>query len=345
MSFAAIKGQSAALSTLRNALAADRLAHAYLFVGPSGVGKKRTALALAQALLCTEQVGTGCESCAACRAVVSGAHPDLSLVTPQAGKTTLVIDQVRELQHFLGLQSARGSRKIAVVEEAQVLTPQAQSGLLKIVEEPPGAALLMLLSVSAASLSRPLLSRCQQVRFAALPLATVEELLVQEHDTPPAEAHALALYSRGSIGRALSLDAQVFTEERQYLIEELGQIERAPFSRVSGLAEWLVASRSKKSRAKTDQAERSAGGDRLELALSWYEERLRYVLLGQDGVIRYADCLPAITQTAQGLSVEEALRQLSLVYDTIGALSRNANARLAVEDMLLQLAARDKSER
>jgi hypothetical protein len=62
-------------------------------------------------------------------------------------------------------------------------------------------------------------------------------------------------------------------------------------------------------------------------------------------VIRYADCLPAITQTAQGLSVEEALRQLSLVYDTIGALSRNANARLAVEDMLLQLAARDKSER
>jgi DNA polymerase-3 subunit delta' len=241
MSLTAIKGQSAALSTLRNTLAADRLAHAYLFVGPSGVGKKRTALALAQALLCTEQVGTGCESCAACRAVVSGAHPDLSLVTPQAGKTTLVIDQVRELQHFLGLQSARGSCKIAVVEEAQVLTPQAQSGLLKIVEEPPGAALLMLLSVSAASLSQPLLSRCQQVRFAALPLATVEELLVQEHDTPPAEAHALALYSRGSIGRALSLDAQVFTEERQYLIEELGQIERAPFSRVSGLAEWLVA--------------------------------------------------------------------------------------------------------
>lgn len=344
MSFATIKGQPAALNTLRNALAADRLAHAYLFVGPSGVGKKQTALALAQALLCTEQAGTGCERCAACRAVASGAHPDLSLVRPQAGKTTLVIAQVRELQHFLGLQ-ARGNHKIGVVEEAQALTPQAQSGLLKIVEEPPGPALLILLSVSAASLSRPLLSRCQQIRFAALPLATVEELLVQVHDTPPAEAHALALYSRGSIGRALSLDAQVFTEERQYLIEELGQLERAPFSQVSGLAEWLVASRSRKSRAKTDRAEQPAGGDRLELALSWYEECLRYVLLGQDGVIRYADCLPALAQTAQGLSVEEALQQLSLVYGTIGALDRNANARLAVEDMLLQLAARDRGAR
>ena len=345
MSFATIQGQPAALSTLRNVLAADRLAHAYLFVGPSGVGKKRTALALAQAVLCTEQAGVGCERCAACRAVVNGAHPDLSLVRPQVGKTTLAIDQVRELQRFLGLQSARGNRKIGVVEEAQVLTPQAQSGLLKIVEEPPGAALLLLLSVSAASLSRPLLSRCQQVRFAALPLGTVEAVLVHEHDTPPAEAHALALYSRGSLGRAVSLNAQVFTEERQYLIEELAQLEHAPFGQVSALAEWLVASRSKKSRTKTDRAEQAAGGDRLELALSWYEELLRYVLLGQDAVLRYADCLPALTRAAQGLSPEEALRQLSLVYDTLGALDRNANARLAVEDMLLQLAAREKGQR
>lgn len=344
MSFAAIQGQSAALSTLRNALATDRLAHAYLFVGPSGVGKKRTALALAQSLLCTEQAGAGCERCAACRTVAKGAHPDLSLVRPQAGKTTLVIDQVRDLQRFLGFQSARGNRKIGLVEEAQALTPQAQSGLLKIVEEPPGNALLILLSVGAASLSRPLLSRCQQVRFAALPLTTVEAILVQEHDTPPAEARALALYSRGSIGRAVSLNAKVFTEERQYLIEELTRLERAPFGQVSALAEWLVANRSKKSRTKTDRADQEAGGDRLELALSWYEELLRYVVLGQDGVIRYADCLPTLTQTAQGLSVEEALRQLSLVYDTIGALDRNANARLAVEDMLLQLAARENGQ-
>lgn len=344
MSFAAIEGQTAALGTLRNALAVERLAHAYLFVGPSGVGKKRTALALAQALLCPEQAGTGCETCATCRAVADGAHPDLSLVAPQAGRATLGIDQVRELQHFLSLQSARGNRKIGVIEDAQVLTPQAQSSLLKIVEEPPGSALLILLSVSAASLSRPLLSRCQQVRFAALPPATVEQLLVQQHALPAAEAHALALYSRGSIGRALSLDAGVFTEERRHLLDALEQLEGAAFGRVSELAEWLVADRNKKSRTKTDRSERSAGGDRLELILSWYEERLRYVLLGQDGVIRYADCLPALAQATHGLGVEEALRQLRLVYDAIQALSRNANPRLAVEDLLLQLAARDTDE-
>lgn len=344
MSFAAIAGQPAALSTLRNALAVERLAHAYLFVGLSGVGKKRTALALAQALLCPEQAGTGCEMCATCRAVADGTHPDLNLVAPQAGKTTLGIDQVRELQHFLSLQSARGNRKIGVIEDAQVLTPQAQSSLLKIVEEPPGNALLILLSVSAASLSRPLLSRCQQVRFAALPPATVELLLVQQHALSAAEAHALALYSRGSIGRALSLDAGVFTEERRHLLDALEQLEGAPFGRVSELAEWLVADRTKKSRTRTDRSERPAGGDRLELILSWYEERLRYVLLGQDGVIRYADCLPVLAQATHGLGVEEALRQLRLVYDAIRALGRNANPRLAVEDLLLQLAARATDE-
>lgn len=339
MSFASIQGHSAAVSTLTNALVSGRLAHAYLFVGPSGVGKKRTALALAQAVLCPDKPGEGCGICTACQTVASGAHPDLSLLAPAAGRTTLGIDQVRDLQHFLSLRSARGNRKIALIEEAHLLTPQAQSALLKIVEEPPGAALLILLSVNAATLSRPLLSRCQHVQFAALPLATVEELLVQEYARPPAEAHALALYSRGSIGRALSLDAQVFTEERQRVIAELQQLRQASFSQISSLAEWLLASRTKKSRAQKASADNPSSEDRLELVLSWYEEVLRYLLLGQDGVVRYQDCLAALTQTAQGLDVEQALRQLTLVYDTIQALGRNANARLTVEDMLLHLAA------
>jgi DNA polymerase-3 subunit delta' len=343
MLFTSIKGHADALAALHNALKTERLAHAYLFVGPSGIGKKRTALALAQAVLCTENPGEGCDTCAACISVVSGSHPNLTRVNPEVGKSTIGIDQVRELQHFLGLQSARGNRKIALVEEAHLLTPQAQSALLKMVEEPPGAALLMLLSVNAATLSRPLLSRCQQIRFAALPLAVVEELLVQEHAKEPAEAHALALYSRGSIGYALSLNTEVFTEERQHVIEELQQLHGASFSQVSRLAEWLVASRKKKPRAKqkvVEAAEASASEDRLELVLSWYEEQLRYLLLGQEGVVRYQDCLPAITQAAQDLSVEEALRQLTLAYDTMQALGRNANARLAVEDMLLQISAR-----
>lgn len=339
MPFTNIQGQESAVATLGNALTRDHLGHAYLFTGPAGVGKKRTALSLAQALLCSDKPHAGCGTCPACVSVRAGTHPDLILVAPAIGKRDLTIDQIRDLQRLLGLRPVHGGKKIALVEDAHLLNPAAQSALLKILEEPPGDALLILLTVNAATLSRPLLSRCQQVQFSALPFAIVEHLLVQEHHKDPVTAQMLARYSRGSIGRAITLDPEVFTEARQYVVEELQRLPGASFTAVSRLAEWLVADRVKKSAAGQEPAAERPAGDRLEIVLSWYEEVLRYLLLGPEGVVRYQDCLPAVAQAAAGLGVARALRQLTLVYDTIQALGRNANRQLAVEDMLLQIAA------
>jgi len=339
MLFDNIQGQEPAVATLRHALASGRLGHAYLFTGPAGVGKKRTALALAQALLCEDKSRVSCGVCAGCVSVVAGTHPDVVMVVPTPGKRDVTIDQVRDLQRLLGLRPVRGGKKVAILDEAHLLNPAAQSALLKLVEEPPGDALLLLLTVNSATLSRPLLSRCQQVRFTALPLPVVEDLLVREHGKDPAAARALALYSRGSLGRAVALDPQVFTEERQYAAKEFRQLSSTPFTALTRLAEWLVADRAKKSLASDQPGEGRATGERLEIMLSWYEEVLRYVLLGQEGVVRYQDCLPAVAEAAVGLDVSEALRQLTLVYDTMQALGRNANRQLAVEDLLIQLSA------
>jgi DNA polymerase III subunit delta' len=337
MLFDNIQGQESAIATLRHTLASDRLGHAYLFTGPAGVGKKRTALALAQTLLCEDKPRASCGVCAGCVSVAAGTHPDLIVVAPVPGKRDVIIDQVRELQRLFGLRPVRGGKKVAVLDDAHLLNPAAQSALLKILEEPPGDALLLLLTVNSATLSRPLLSRCQQVRFTTLPLPVVEDLLVREHGKDPATARALALYSRGSIGRAVALDPQVFTEERQYAVKEFQQLRGAPFTTLTRLAAWLVADRAKKSLASDQPSEGRTTGERLEIMLSWYEEVLRYVLLGQDGVVRYQDCVSAVAEAAAGLDVPVALRQLSLVYDTIQALGRNANRQLAVEDLLIQL--------
>ena len=339
MLFSNIQGQESAVATLRHALAHDRLGHAYLFTGPAGVGKKRAALALAQALLCSDKPREGCGTCANCVSVVAGTHPDLMLVAPVAGKRDVTIDQIRDLQRLLGLRPVRGGKKIALLDDAHLLNPAAQSALLKILEEPYGDALLILLTVNSATLSRPLLSRCQQVRFTMLPLSIVEDLLVREHGKDPATAHALALYSRGSLGRAVALAPQLFTEERQYVMKELQQLRGASFSVLSRLAEWLVADRVKKSAPSDPPTEGRPTGERLEIVLSWYEEVLRYVVLGQEGVVRYQDSLPAVAEAAADLDVAEALRQVTVVYDTMQALGRNANRQLAVEDMLIQLAA------
>jgi len=339
MLFTKIHGQEPAVAILQNALTRDRLGHAYLFTGPTGVGKKHAALLLAQTLLCGDKPREGCGTCPACVSVIAGTHPDLILVAPAIGKRDVTIDQIRDLQRLLGLQPVRGGKKIALIEDAHLLNPAAQSALLKILEEPPGDALLILLTVNSATLSRPLLSRCQQVLFSALPLATVEHLLVQEHAKDPTTAALLARYSRGSIGRAVVLDPEVFTEARQYVVEELQRLPGASFTAISRLAEWLVADRVKKSAASQEPAEERPAGDRLEIVLSWYEEVLRYLLLGPEGVVRYHDSLAIVAQTAAALRVSGALRQLTVVYDTIQALGRNANRQLAVEDMLVQIAA------
>lgn len=339
MPFTNIQGQDRAIAILQNALARHRLAHAYLFIGPAGVGKKRTAFALAQAVLCDDGVREGCGSCISCTLVTAGSHPDMTLVALEPGKQSLGIDQVRELQRILSLRPIQGKKKVALLEDAHLLNPAAQSALLKILEEPPGDALLILLTVNSATLSRPLLSRCQQVRFSPLPASVIEALLVREHDKDQTAAHTLALYSQGSIGRALALNPQVFAEERRYIEEELQQLNSAPFTDVSRLAEWLTADRGKKSAKSNDPEDTRATGDRLELVLFWYEEVLRCALLGQDGVTRHTDRMPALARAAAELGVAGALRQLTIVYDTIQALNRNANRQLAVEDMLLQLAA------
>jgi DNA polymerase-3 subunit delta' len=337
-----IHGQDAAVATLRNALDRDRLAHAYLFVGPPGVGKKQAALALAQATLCASRPGVGCGTCNDCVMLKARTHPDVLLVAPEAGKQSVTIEQVRDLQRLLSLRPVRGRKKVAVVEEAHLLTPAAQSALLKVVEEPPGDALLVLLTLNSATLSRPLLSRCQHVRFAALPAPVIETLLAQVHGKDNETAQVLALYSRGSIGRALVLDPQLFTEERRYVEEELQKLSGASFTELSRFAEWLVANRVKKSARNSEAAEEhTAGGDRLELVLSWYEEVFRYAVLGAEGVARHQACLSAIAQMASRLGLEGTLRQLTIVYDTLQALGRNANRQLAVEDMLLQLTGED----
>lgn len=338
MTFERIQGQKAVVETLLNAVAHDRLAHAYLFIGPTGVGKKKTALALAQAIFCRGKPREGCGVCAACVSALAGTHPDLTILAPEAEKQSLVIDQVRELQRLLILKPVLGGKKIAILEEAHLLTAQAQSALLKLVEEPPGDALLMLLTVNSATLSRPLLSRCQQVRFSALPVAVVETLLVQEHGKEAAVAHALALHSRGSVGRALALDPEVFMEECRYVEEELRKLPKTSFTDLSRFAEWLVADRVRKSATHPEAGATRPTGDRLELVLSWYEEVFRCAVLGQEGIVRYRDRSSAVAEMATALGVAGALRQLTLIYDTIQALGRNANRRLAVEDMLLQLA-------
>src|SRR5919106_3940702 len=137
MGLADIIGHHRQIQTLRLALAKRRLHHAYLFIGPEGVGKRTLALALAKAIHCSEVGSDSCGECVNCARIRDGNHPDVRLIEPLMGKEEISIQQIREIERQLNLRSFSGGKKIAILNPATLMNLSAQNALLKTLEEPP----------------------------------------------------------------------------------------------------------------------------------------------------------------------------------------------------------------
>ena len=176
--WACIVGQSAAVALLRRAIAADRMAHAYAFVGPSGVGRRLAAVAFGQAALCAAE---GCGTCATCRRVAAGQHPDCHMITPTPprdnpkGAPMIRIEEVRELERMAALAPHEASRKVFILDDADRMTLPTAQALLKTLEEPPPRTHLVMIIANPRALPPTLMSRCQRVRFGPLGRARPRE--------------------------------------------------------------------------------------------------------------------------------------------------------------------------
>ncbi|MFO7898564.1 MAG: DNA polymerase III subunit [Planctomycetota bacterium] len=208
-----IVGQDRAVGILRSALAADRLAHAYLFGGHRGVGKMTTARAFAKALLCEQPGVEACGACRACGKVDRGTHPDLHEIGPQGPGRVIPIRVFRDpdtgegLLHDLSLTPAESTRKVALIDEAHAMTAATANCLLKTLEEPPPGSLLVLVTPQPDDLLETILSRCHRVRFGTLSPETIEGQL-RERGVEAERARFLSLSADGSLGRALRMAEQ-----------------------------------------------------------------------------------------------------------------------------------------
>jgi DNA polymerase-3 subunit delta' len=166
----AIVEQPRAVEQLTRALASDRVAHAYAFVGPAGSGRFTTALAFAAALLCAKG---GCGACRACALVESRQHPDLHVLVPTPpesnpkGARAIRIGAVRELERQASLRPALARRRVLVLDEAERMTGEAPQAFLKFLEEPPPETIVILILPRARAVPATVISRCQIVRFRA----------------------------------------------------------------------------------------------------------------------------------------------------------------------------------
>lgn len=228
----AIRGHDRPVEMFRRSLRRNRLPHALLFVGPQGVGKSLFARLLAQCLLCerhTDEELQACGECPACRQMAAGTHPDFLQVGCPEGKNEIPIELLvgsrehrgREgLCYDLSLHPMSGDRKVAIIDDAQLMNESGANALLKTLEEPPSYAVLILVATDAADMLPTIRSRCQQVRFAPLNETDVAALLVDQGLVGDAhEAETVAALSEGS----LNVAAQLLDPELRTLRDKLYQ--------------------------------------------------------------------------------------------------------------------------
>ncbi|PVG82437.1 DNA polymerase III subunit delta' [Nocardioides gansuensis] len=204
-------GQRPVVAALQRAASGDGMSHAWLFTGPPGSGRSNAAVAFAAALQC--ETGSGCGQCKACRTVLAGSNPDVSVIRTQ--KLSIGVDEVRELVRRAALAPAGDRWQVLVVEDSDRLTDQACNALLKAIEEPTPRTVWLLCAPTTEDVLPTIRSRCRLVSLTTPTAEDVAAFLVRTLGVGEALAAHAARASQGHIGRARALARDESTRRRR----------------------------------------------------------------------------------------------------------------------------------
>ncbi|MEW6008190.1 MAG: DNA polymerase III subunit gamma/tau [Candidatus Omnitrophota bacterium] len=212
--FEEIIGQDHIVATLKNAISSKRLAHAYLFSGPRGVGKTSTARILAKALNCQKDISVNpCNECSTCKEISQGRNLDVLEID---GASNRGIDEIRQLRENVKFSPSAGRYKIYIIDEVHMLTPEAFNALLKTLEEPPEHVKFIFATTQPHKVIPTIISRCQRFDFRRIPILKIverlKEIVKSEHiDIEEKVLISIAKASDGSLRDAESILDQLIS--------------------------------------------------------------------------------------------------------------------------------------
>jgi DNA polymerase-3 subunit delta' len=306
-----------------------RFAHAYLFVGPEGVGKKLFAKQLAKTLLCENRNGdfAACGHCSSCLLMDAGTHPDFFVTGRPEEKNELPVDVMRELCRSLSLKSARGRGKVAVLDDADDLNDESANCFLKTLEEPPPGSVLLLIGSSRDRQMPTILSRCQVVRFAPLPDALVREVLAEHDVTDGTLVERLLPLANGAPGQALALADEELWKFRTGFLNELGQRPFDPAALARRFTEFAEEA-GKEAAVQRRQAERV-----LRLLFAFLDDAL-LLAAGAEPHARSPEELRRIQAFAAGRSAERIMELMERCLEAHLQIRRYVQLSLVIEGLL-----------
>lgn len=210
-SFEEVAGQKHIVKTLKNALATNKIAHAYLFCGPRGTGKTSMAKLLAKALNCEEGLGHQCNHCSNCLAVSDGSHPDVIEIDAASNNG---VDEVRDLIEKVKYSPIKGRYKVYIIDEVHMMTSGAFNALLKTLEEPPAHVVFILATTEAHKVLPTIVSRCQRYDFSKVDdediIKRLKEIFAKENISYEEDAlKSITTLADGGVRDALSIADQV----------------------------------------------------------------------------------------------------------------------------------------
>ena len=374
MSFAEVQYQDTAVRVLRAAVAGDRLAHAYLFVGPRGVGKGLVARELTKLHFCESPRGKTadtldpCDKCSPCRRVDRGTHPDLYWFRKEEDRNDFRICLVARgdesppgatVIESVMLHPMEASRTVTVLDDAERLNKNAANALLKTLEEPSPHAVLILLCADASQLPGTILSRCQWVRFAPLPEEFVARKVCEslaaksaeprdrgkKAEPPPAvsaeEIAFVCRFSGGSIEQARRLAGSGLYSLKRQIVTQLPEMDAAAALDMAAAIDKWAREQAKEAHVKVDSAEGHAlrrRASRLALAAAASAFGDAGVLAGTGSAGRPINADQPTTLAALAAWPAEAIgRAVGLLADAQAQIDRYVHTELATENALVQV--------
>jgi len=373
-------GQERVVDVLQRAVGASEvdgnrhaMTHAWLFTGPPGSGRSNAARAFAAALQCPRG---GCGDCNTCTTVLSGAHPDVTLVRTE--QLSIGVDEVRDLVRRAAMAPTLGPLQVLVVEDADRVTERGADALLKSIEEPAPRTIWLLCAPTADDVVVTIRSRCRRVELSTPSEAAIAELLARRDGVEPALAAEVARIAQGHIGRARALARNEAVRERRRQVlaipsglTSLGACLRAAAELVEAAgaeASAITAGLDEQERAKLNEAlgfgakgarPRNAQAaireledqqkarakrlqrDALDRVLTEFTSLYRDVLAVQTGsgaALVNADLADQVNALARSADPTATIRRLDAILACRTALETNVAPLLAFESLLLSLA-------
>lgn len=322
MPFTEIIGQERPVRILRSALQNGDIAHAYLFSGPEGIGKTLTALNFAQALNCLTLEDDACGNCINCKKFENENFPDLFKIEPDSG--SIKIGLIRELQKKISYRPYEGKFKVVLIHAVEEMTPGAANSFLKTLEEPTDATIFILVCHNFSSLLPTIISRCQRIQFNLIPLEIIKNILIKELQIEPENAHLIASYSQGCLGKAMEMDIGEFQERRH---EILDFIKKISFDKID-----FVFKKSK---------EWSSDNKIIEIILKTILNIFRDVAIlkstQNEKLLTNIDLKNKLIPIAKTLNINQTTLLFNSVEEAISNLKKNINAQLLLDFLFIKI--------